>query len=527
MEALRNPKVLALSVVYFGAVALNYGLSFFLPQIVKAFGLSNAQAGVVAALPYVVGLVSIVAWSRRSDRKMERRFHLAFPLFVASVGIAVSTLFDDPTLKMASLSVAGFGIFGALPVFWTFPAAFLSGAAAAGGIALINSIGNLAGFTGPFAVGRIKDLTGSYTGGLLTLSAAGLVAMIIVLVFPHQDSGARAGHQTIVTGFLEMIAVAVAAAPTGGLQDAGSEWGSPVFDLHFHLRPQLAANLAHLDGAGVAKANLLTRGNALEQVKALDVAAPGRFTWFSSYDVAQPDASQLLTQAVKNGAAGFGEMKFHLAADGPELRRAYALAADLHVPILIHFQEVDHFSNEGTWSSGFAKTFESILKAYPRTMFIGHADAFWANVSADYHNESAYPSGPIKRGGMTDRLLGDYPNLFGDLSANSGNNAMSRDAAFTADFLKRHQDKLLFGSDCGCTDGHGSGNSQANNPTAVAHGWEMRRARDADAAEAVSIAWVSRNHLEQRARAALDLRLRQIEQVLAFDVARDSCRSRS
>ena len=91
MEALRNPKVLALSVVYFGAVALNYGLSFFLPQIVKSFGLSNAQAGVVAALPYVVGLVSIVAWSRRSDRKMERRFHLAFPLFVASAGIAVST----------------------------------------------------------------------------------------------------------------------------------------------------------------------------------------------------------------------------------------------------------------------------------------------------------------------------------------------------------------------------------------------------------------------------------------------------
>lgn len=185
MEALRTPRVLALSVVYFGAVALNYGLSFFLPQIVKAFGLSNAQSGVVAALPYAVGLASIVAWSRRSDRKMERRFHLAFPLLVASMGIAVSTLFDDPTMKMASLAVAGFGIFASLPVFWTFPAAFLSGRAAAGGIALINSIGNLAGFTGPFAVGRLKDLTGSYNAGLLSLSAAGLVAMIIVLVFPH------------------------------------------------------------------------------------------------------------------------------------------------------------------------------------------------------------------------------------------------------------------------------------------------------------------------------------------------------
>ena len=78
-------------------------------------------------------------------------------------------------MKMMALSIAGFGIFGCLPVFWTFPTAFLSGAAAAGGIALINSIGNLAGFAGPFAVGRIKDLTGSYTGGLLSLSAAGFV----------------------------------------------------------------------------------------------------------------------------------------------------------------------------------------------------------------------------------------------------------------------------------------------------------------------------------------------------------------
>ena len=267
--------------------------------------------------------------------------------------------------------------------------------------------------------------------------------------------------------FLETVAAA-AILPAFTGQNATNEWGSPVFDLHFHLRPQPAANLAHLDGAGVTKANLLTRGGAaLEQVGTLQTTAPGRFTWFNSYDIAQPDAEQVLTQAVKHGAQGFGEMKFHVAADGPELRRIYALAAELRVPILIHFQEVDHFANEGTWSTGFAKTFEAMLKAYPRTTFIGHADAFWANVSEDYHNEAAYPSGPIRRGGVTDRLLGDYPNLFGDLSANSGNNAMSRDAAFTADFLKRHQDKLFFGSDCSCTDGRGGGINQANNPAAA------------------------------------------------------------
>ncbi len=266
--------------------------------------------------------------------------------------------------------------------------------------------------------------------------------------------------------FIETVAAAAVFRPLAR-QASANEWGSPVFDLHFHLRLQSASNLAHLDGAGVTKANLLTRGAALEQVKALEAAAPGRFTWFNSQDVTKPEAEAALSEAVKAGAQGFGEMKFHVAADGPELRRIYALAADLHVPILVHFQEVDHFQGEGTWSTGFAKAFESVLKAYPKTTFIGHADAFWANVSADYHNEAAYPAGPITRGGVTDKWLGDYPNLFGDLSANSGNNALSRDPEFTAGFLERHRNKLFFGSDCGCTDGHGGGVSQNNNPAAA------------------------------------------------------------
>jgi uncharacterized protein len=267
--------------------------------------------------------------------------------------------------------------------------------------------------------------------------------------------------------FLGSLAAAALAPSLARQTTPANEWGSPVFDLHFHMRQQQASTFAHLDGAGIAKANLLTRGAANEQVKALQAAAPGRFTWFNSYDVTRPDAEDVLTQAVKAGAQGFGEMKFHVAADGPELRRMYALAAELRVPILIHFQEVDHYPDEGTWSTGYAKTFASILKAYPKTTFIGHADAFWANVSADYQNEAAYPSGPIKRGGVTDKWLGEYPNLFADMAANSGNNAMSRDPEFTADFLTRHQDKLLFGSDCSCSDGRGGGVSQSNNPAAA------------------------------------------------------------
>ncbi len=267
--------------------------------------------------------------------------------------------------------------------------------------------------------------------------------------------------------FLQAVAASVV-VPAPARPDGANDWGSPVFDLHCHLRQQPASNLAHLDGVGIAKANLLTRAGALDQVKALQAAAPGRFiTWFGSYDVTKPDAEQVLTQAVKDGAQGFGEMKFHVAADGKELRRIYALAAELRVPILIHFQEVDHFPNEGTWSTGFAKTFASVLEAYPKTTFIGHADAFWANLSADYRNEAAYPTGPIKPGGVTDKWLGDHPNLFADLAANSGNNALSRDPEFTAGFLKRHQDKLLFGSDCSCSDGLGGGVSQSNNPAAA------------------------------------------------------------
>ena len=244
-----------------------------------------------------------------------------------------------------------------------------------------------------------------------------------------------------------------------------SEWGGPVLDIHVHLRQGVDANMVHMEGCGETNAVLLTQGPVVERVKAIQAKYPNRFVWAASTDITKPDAAEVLTKAVKDGAVGFGEIKFHVEADGPELRKMYALAGELNVPILVHFQEVQHYDGEGVFSTGF-KRFEAMLKAYPKTTFIGHADAFWANVSADYANQVAYPSGPIKRGGITDKLLGDYANLFGDLSANSGNNALSRDPDFTADFLARHQNKLAFGSDCSCQDGHGGGVSQSNNPAA-------------------------------------------------------------
>jgi MFS transporter, ACS family, tartrate transporter len=187
-EALFNPRVLAVALIYFGANATNYGLSFFLPQIVKGFGLGNVQTGLVTSLPYIVGAFSMILWGRRSDRKLERKWHVAIPLLVAAGGIAASTALDDPVLKMIALSIAGFGIFGCLPVIWTLPAAFLSGAAAAGGIAAVNSLGNLAGFFGPYAMGWIKDSTGSFAAGLLCLSGAGLVGVAAVLLLRHDSA---------------------------------------------------------------------------------------------------------------------------------------------------------------------------------------------------------------------------------------------------------------------------------------------------------------------------------------------------
>lgn len=253
---------------------------------------------------------------------------------------------------------------------------------------------------------------------------------------------------------------AVAIASPLRAQDAPA-WSAPVLDLHWHMRRTPEANIAHMDGAGIRQANLLTNGNVRETVGALQVQYPGRFpSWFAATDITKPEAEGLLTAAVKDGAIGFGEIKFHVAADGPELRRMYALAGELGVPILVHFQEVGHTPTEGTFSTGWKK-FAAILDEYPQTKFIGHADAFWANISADYVEQEAYPSGPVKRGGVTDKLLADYPNLFGDMSANSGNNGLSRDPEFTKDFLRRHQDKLLFGSDCNCSDGKGSNTERA------------------------------------------------------------------
>ena len=185
-EALSSPKVIMLSLIYFGFVGALYGMQFWLPQIVKAFGLTNAQTGFVTAIPYLFGTIAMILWARHSDATRERVAHVGGPLLLTAAALAVSSYITDPTITMIVLTVAAIGIFCTFAVFWTLPTAWLSGTAAAGGIALINSIGNLAGFGGPYLIGWVKDTTGSTSNGLLVLSLLPLLAGLLVFLGKHE-----------------------------------------------------------------------------------------------------------------------------------------------------------------------------------------------------------------------------------------------------------------------------------------------------------------------------------------------------
>jgi MFS family permease len=188
MRALVSVRVGLLSLVYFGFVAALYGMQFWLPQIVKAFGLSNINTGFVAAIPYLAGAIAMVLWGMHSDRTRERVWHVALPLLLTGISLAACSYFSDPVPTMLALTLTGVGLFCTLALFWTLPTAFLSGAAAAGGIALINSIGNLAGFGGPYLVGWLKDMTGSTTTGLWVLSVLPLISAAIVILMKHDSN---------------------------------------------------------------------------------------------------------------------------------------------------------------------------------------------------------------------------------------------------------------------------------------------------------------------------------------------------
>ena len=175
-QALTNPTVLLLSSIYFTIVTATYGITFFLPPILKALGLSDFGTGLATALPYTIGTIGMLAWSWSSDRHNERRIHFVVACLLATAGLIAVGWLTGSYWAIAAMSFAAVGIYGSKPAFWPLPSAFLTGSAAAGGIALVNSIGNLGGFVGPYMVGWIKDATGSFEAGLYFLAACALAS---------------------------------------------------------------------------------------------------------------------------------------------------------------------------------------------------------------------------------------------------------------------------------------------------------------------------------------------------------------
>lgn len=174
--------------IYFSYVMGVYGVSFFLPTIIKSMGHTDVvEIGLISSIPYSVSVVVMLLVARSADRTGERRWHVAIPGVLGAVGLALSVvLAKDGTLAIAALTLGLSGIMTTLPLFWSLPTAFLAGTGAAAGIALINSLGNLAGFVSPYAVGWLKDATGSTDAGVYMLSVAVAIGVLLTLAVPKQ-----------------------------------------------------------------------------------------------------------------------------------------------------------------------------------------------------------------------------------------------------------------------------------------------------------------------------------------------------
>jgi ACS family tartrate transporter-like MFS transporter len=179
-DGLASPHVWLFSLLYAALMMGVYGFGLWAPQIIKSLsGLSNQGVGLVLIVPYICATIAMVLWGRHSDRTGERTWHLAVPAMIGAFGFLYGSYADNFYLAVAGFSVGAMGIYASLPLFWSLPTAMLGGTAAAGGIALINSIGNLSGYFGPSIIGKLKDSTQGYTAGLLVIAASLAVASVL------------------------------------------------------------------------------------------------------------------------------------------------------------------------------------------------------------------------------------------------------------------------------------------------------------------------------------------------------------
>jgi D-galactonate transporter len=181
-------RVWLLCAIYFCYVMGHYGLTFWLPVLIQGAGVQGTiQIGLITAIPYTASVVAMMLIGRSADTRRERRWHTAVPMLAGAIGLTLSAIAGgNTTVAVVCLTLGAAGVFSSGPVFWGLPTAFLGGAAAAAGIAVINSIGNLAGFVSPYVVGWLTDLTRSTEAGMYVVSAALVAGALVVLRIPRR-----------------------------------------------------------------------------------------------------------------------------------------------------------------------------------------------------------------------------------------------------------------------------------------------------------------------------------------------------
>lgn len=188
LHVLKDLRVLALALIYFGTSAGLYTLGIWAPLIISEFGTSPIETGLLNALPPIAAIIAMILWARHSDRSDERTWHVAIACVVAATGLALAANSASIIAVIASLVLVNVGISAAKPPLWSMPTKFLTGAAAATGIAAINSIGNLGGFAGPFIIGFIRERTGSFEGGLIAVALALIFSAALVVILDMVSS---------------------------------------------------------------------------------------------------------------------------------------------------------------------------------------------------------------------------------------------------------------------------------------------------------------------------------------------------
>lgn len=248
--------------------------------------------------------------------------------------------------------------------------------------------------------------------------------------------------------------------------------GEPIIDIHQHMnysnRPD-ATLLAHQKAMGATTTIILPSGTYMDRPSTHNGKSNGlaakcavteaardfakahadAYLWAANEVTDLDNAPAEIERWLKLGACMIGEQKFKVECDSPESQKLYELAAAYHVPILLHIQ----FQ---TYNLGYER-FHTMLKKFPKTNFIGHAQTFWGNIDKEHDQKVMYPKGKVTPGGLTDRYLADYPNMYADMSAGSGLLSLTRDEEKTPAFFERHQDKILYGSDCNDHFGRGPG----------------------------------------------------------------------